>query len=391
MTQSALGRLRRFWLDVHLWLGVGLFVVLVPLGVSGAFLVWHDQIDAAIHPHRFAVSEGDTTLAASAYLDAARKAYGDRAVVTQLRLPQEAGDPVIASGRVKGPPPAAGQRPRSLTAWIDPATGKVLDVADTRDEVINIMHRLHGSLLITAPGLGRKIVGWLGWAMSLSCLTGLWLWWPRNNRVVKGLRWRRSPSTMNNLHHMFGFWVLIPLLLVSLTGVYISFPETSRKVFGVAPRVESPARGGQPKGAPRGPNNASPLAAPNLPIDMAVAAAMAEKPGARLSAISLPTEGKRPSWRIQFAGEGHVLPVSVQVSDADGAIVSGRGGPGQPDPVSRWMRKTHDAQDTPFIWQVLVFLTGVAPLLLGVTGTVMWLRRRSRRAHLKALQSGTAG
>jgi len=386
LTQSVLGRLRRFWLDVHLWLGVGLFVVLVPLGVSGAFLVWHDQIDAVIHPHRFAVSEGDTTLAASAYLDAARRAYGDRAVVTQLRLPQEAGDPVVASGRVKGPPPAPGQRPRSLTAWIDPATAKVLDVADTRDEVINVMHRLHGSLLITTPGLGRKIVGWLGWAMSLSCLTGLWLWWPRNGRVLKGLRWRRSPSTMNNLHHMFGFWVLIPLLLVSLTGVYISFPETSRKLFGVAPPAENPARGGQPKGAARGPNNAPPLAAPNLPIDMAVAAAMAEKPGARLSAISLPTEGKRPSWRIQFAGEGHVLPTSVQVSDADGAIVKGRGGPGQPDPVSRWMRKTHDAQDTPFIWQVLVFLTGVAPPLLGVTGTVMWLRRRSRRAHLKALQ-----
>eukprot|EP01035_Chromulina_nebulosa_P040183 gene40183-54333_t len=35
LTQPALGRLRRFWLDVHLWRGVGLFVVLAPLGVSG--------------------------------------------------------------------------------------------------------------------------------------------------------------------------------------------------------------------------------------------------------------------------------------------------------------------------------------------------------------------
>lgn len=380
MTQPALGRLRRFWLDVHLWLGVGLFVVLAPLGVSGAFLVWHDQIDEIIHPQRFAVSEGNSTLAASAYLDAARKAYGDRAVVTQLRLPQDAGDPVVASGRLRGPAPAPGQRPRSLTAWIDPATARVLDVADTRDEVISIMHRLHGSLLITTPGLGRKIVGWLGWAMSLSCLTGLWLWWPRNGRVLKGLRWRRSPSTINNLHHLFGFWVLIPLLLVSLTGVYISFPETSRKLFGVAAPAESPARGDQQKAAPRGPNNAPPLAAPNLPIDMAVAAAMAEKPGAALSVISLPTEGKRPAWRVQFAGKGHVPPSSIQVSDADGAIVKGRGGPGQSDPLSQRMRRIHDAQETPFIWQVLVFLTGLAPPLLGVTGTVMWLRRRSRRA-----------
>jgi len=385
-----LGRLRRFWLDVHLWLGVGLFILLVPLGVSGAFLVWHDQLDAVIHPQRFAVSEGDTTLAASAYLDAARKGFGDRAAVTQLRLPEEQGLPVIASGRLKGPPPAPGQRPQTLTAWIDPATAKVLDVANTRNEVINIMHRLHGSLLITTPGLGRKVVGWLGWAMSASCLTGLWLWWPRNNRIVKGLRWRRSPSTMNNLHHMFGFWVLIPLLLVSLTGVYISFPETSRKVFGVA---EAAPGGGRPNGGPRGQNNAPPLASPNLPIDMAVAAALAERPGASLAFVSLPTEGRRPAWRVQLALEGQKAPVTVQVSDEDGEIRKGRGGPGGPgqqDPLSAWMRKTHDAQDSWFPWQVLVFLTGIAPPLLGVTGTVMWLRRRSRRNHLKAMKTARA-
>ncbi len=383
MTQSLSGRLRRFWLNIHLWIGVGLFILLVPLGLSGAALVWHDGLDAMLHPQRFAVSKGDTTLAASAYLDAARKAYGDRATVTQIRMPEEAGRPVIASGRVNGPPPVPGQRPRSLTAWIDPATARVLDVADTRNEAIGVLHRLHGSLLIATPGLGRKIVGWLGWAMSVSCLTGLWLWWPRNGKVLLGLRWLRSPSTFNNLHHMVGFWVLVPLLLVSLTGVYISFPETSRKLFGVE-------TSGGPRGSQR-PAAAAPLAAPGLPIDMAVAAAMAEKPGERLAAITLPTEGRRPAWRVQFAGEGHRLPVSVQISDRDGAVLTGKGRPDQPDPLSRRMRRIHDAQDTPWIWQILVFATGVAPVLLGVTGTVMWLRRRSRRAHLRRLARQPAG
>lgn len=389
MTQSVLGRLRCFWLDVHLWIGVGLFLVLVPLGVSGSFLVWHDQIDGVIHPQRFAVSEGETTLAASAYLDAARKAFGDRAAVTQLRMPQGSGAPVIASGRLKSPAPAPGQRPQSLTAWIDPATAKVLDVANTRHEVINIMHRLHGSLLITAPGLGRKVVGWLGWAMTLSCLTGLWLWWPRGGRIARGLRWSRSPSTLNNLHHMFGFWILVPLLVVSLTGVYISFPETGRKIFGVG---EPSAQGARP-GAARGPNMAAPLTSPSLPIDMAVAAALAERPGGTLASVSLPTEGDRPSWRVQLALEGQEAPVTVQVSDADGAIrkgPGGAGGPGQQDPLSAWMRKTHDAQESGFLWQLLVFFTGIAPPLLGITGTVMWLRRRARRRRLKTLQHTAA-
>jgi uncharacterized iron-regulated membrane protein len=54
------------------------------------------------------------------------------------------------------------------------------------------------------------------------------------------------------------------------------------------------------------------------------------------------------------------------------------------------MRTIHDAQDAPWLWQLLVFLTGVAPALLGVTGTVMWLRRRSRRAHLRRLGAAHA-
>lgn len=377
-----LGRLRRLWLDVHLWIGVGLFVMLVPIGVSGALLVWHDPLDELLHPHRFEVSQGPAR-APSALLASARAGFGDRYTVSQLRMPEHGEGPVTVTARLNGEVLKPGQRPTQLTAWLDPATGKVLDIANTRDELINIMHRLHGSLLITTPGLGRKIVGWMGWAMTVSCLTGLWLWWPRNNAVVKALRWRRSPSTMNNLHHMFGFWVLIPLLVVSLTGVYISFPDTSKALFGVAEWQKGPR--------PPRPVPPPPLATPAQSIDAVVATASAEKPGLQLASISLPTEGKRASWRVQFETGPKTEPATVQVSDKDGRVAKERRGggaqAGQPDELSRTMRRLHDGQEMPFLWQVLVFLTGVAPPLLGITGTVMWLRRRARRKHLSALHA----
>ena len=78
------------------------------------------------------------------------------------------------------------------------------------------------------------MVGWLGWAMFVSSATGLWLWWPRNGAILKALRWRRGPSALFNLHHLIGFWICLPLAVLSLTGIYISFPQTSRAIFGVA-------------------------------------------------------------------------------------------------------------------------------------------------------------
>lgn len=380
MTRSILGRLRRFWLDVHLWIGVGLLVALIPLGISGSLLVWHDALDKTLNAERFEIT-GPAAKPPSAYLAAAREAFGDQAVAATLRMPAEPQHPVTVVGRVKGPP-GPGGRPRQLTAWIDPATAKVLDVADIRQSFTGVMHRLHGSLLIPGQGVGRKVVGWLGWAMTLSCLTGLWLWWPRNGAVLKALRWRRSPSTLNNLHHMFGFWILVPLLVVSLTGVYISFPQTSRALFGVAQPGQQPPRGPRPAGPP-------PLALTNLGADEAAGLALRANPGAALAVVNLPTQGKAPEWRIELSRPGQERPVQVKVSDVDGAVSAGRsergGGGGGPDPLSRLMRQVHDGADTPFVWQVLVFLTGIAPPLLGITGTVMWLRRRHRR---KAIRRG---
>lgn len=368
MARSLFGRLRRLWLDVHLWIGVGLLAALIPVGLSGSLLVWHAGLERAVFAHRYEVT-GPPSQPASAYITAARAAFGDRATAASLRMPREPGDPVTVVGRMAGEPAANG-RPRQLTAWIDPATARVLDVANIRDGVFSVMHRLHGSLLI--PEVGRKVVGWLGWAMTVSCLTGLWLWWPRNGAVLKAMRWRRSPSFLTNLHHMFGLWIMIPLLVVSLTGVYISFPQTARALFGVA----EPGQG-----AARGPRQADPppLAAPNLSADAAVERAQAVGRGAALAGLELPAEGREPRWTIELETG------RFSVDDATGEAAAAPPEPrrGGRDPTSRLMRQIHDGADTPLVWQVLVFLTGLAPPLLGTSGLVMWLRRRRRRRLIR--------
>ena len=205
--------LRRLWLDVHLWIGVGLLAVFIPLGLSGSVLVWHDALDRTLLAKRYVVSGPAVALPPQAYADAARTAFGDAAQLTQIRWPYKAGDPVVAVGRIPGSAGPDG-RPRSLNAWIDPPTGRVLDRAEVAKGFSMVLHRLHGTLFI--PGVGGKVVGWLGWALFASCATGLWLWWPRNGAVSQALRWRRGPSTLFNLHHLVGFWICLPLAVVLL-------------------------------------------------------------------------------------------------------------------------------------------------------------------------------
>ena len=384
MTHSLMARLRRLWLTLHLWLGVGLMVALVPLSVSGALLVWHDALDHSLYAARYAVSGPAADQPASAYAAAAQSAGGGRAALTQRRLPQKPGDPVVAVGRLAGPAAANG-RPRTLNAWIDPPTAKVLATAEIAETATMAIHRLHGQLLI--PGVGRKVVGWLGWTMFVSSATGLWLWWPRHAGVLKGLLWRRSPSTLFNLHHMVGFWLCLPLAALSITGVYISFPQTSHALVGAPP----PGGGGSTRPGRADPRFAPPLAAPHLSVDQAVATALAEAPGATLAGLNLPQQGKTPAWRIELRAPGAAPSRTIRVDDASGETMAdrhgapgaARGGEGGPDPFSRWVRRLHDGTDMGLAWRLMITLAGAAPLVLALSGLVMWLRRRGRRLKLK--------
>ena len=387
---TLLARLRRLWLDVHLWIGAGLLIALIPLSVTGSILVWHDPIDRLLYAHRYETTGPSASRQIIDYAQAAQAAFGDSAQLTQVRLPQTAGDPVVAVGRIRGAP-GPGGRPRTLNAWIDPPTAKVLDTAEVAQGFTMIMHRLHGSLLLPpsngpGPALGRQIVGWLGWAMFVSCVTGLWLWWPRHGGFLKGLRWRRGASTLFNLHHLVGFWVCIPLAVLSLTGVYISFPQTSRALFGLP---QPPPRNAPGRFAP-------PLPVTKLTLGQAVAAAQAKAPGAQVAEVNVPTRGKDPAWRIGLKVPGQERPKTIQVVDATGEVKGSRGGPGErerpgadarPDEFSPWVRQVHDGNEMGIVWQVIIFAGGLAPALLGISGVVMWLRRRARR---RAIQHGLA-
>jgi uncharacterized iron-regulated membrane protein len=382
MTHSFLARLRRVWLTAHLWLGVGLLVALVPLSVSGALLVWHDALDRTLYAGRYAVSGPTAAQPASAYAAAAQGAFAGQATLTQLRLPSRPGHPVVAVGRIAGPAPANG-RPRTLNAWIDPPTAKVLATAEIASTATMVIHRLHGQLLV--PNVGRKIVGWLGWAMFVSSATGLWLWWPRHANILKGLRWRRGASQLFNLHHTVGFWFCLPLAVLSLTGVYISFPQTSHALLG-APPPPGPGVGQRPgRGDPR---FAPPLTAPHLTVDQAVATALAEAPGAILASVNLPQAGKAPAWRIEVQPPGAQPSRTIRVDDASGAVKpakdrAGGGREGPPDERSRWIRRMHDGTDMGPVWRTIITAAGIAPLILSLTGVVMWLRRRGRRLKLR--------
>lgn len=364
--------LRRLWLNVHLWFGVGLFIPAILLGLSGTALTFQDEIEHFTTPARYAVSTG-APLRPSALLSVAREAAGNSYAVTSLRYPFGAGDPLVVQARANGRQAQSGP-PQGLRIWIDPATGRVLDRANPRGGVMGVLHQLHGSLMI--PDVGRKVVGWIGWGLFVSSVTGLWLWWPRNGAFFKGLRWTRGPRFTFNLHHLVGFWICIPLALLAASGVYISFPQSARTFTQtVTMQPTQPQRGGggsQGEGPPRG--GAALLSPTHLSIDDAVSVAVRTAPSADLSAITLPTKPRGdhdPIWRIELRVTD-AKALSIEVNDTSGEAHPARAQ--NDNPTALAVRRLHDGVGQSIVWRIIIALAGLAPTLLGITGLFMWLK-----------------
>ncbi|MDA5194010.1 PepSY-associated TM helix domain-containing protein [Govanella unica] len=360
---------RRLWLNIHLYLALTVGVALVVVAVSGSLLVWHDAVDRLLEPARYATTGSELGLSNDEYLKVGALAL-EGVTPSVLRLPEHAGDPVT----VAGPIPGTGMTGRAemLTAWIDPPTGRVLHVANTSKSFTMVVHQLHGRLLI--PEIGRKVVGWTGVFMLVLALSGIYLWWPRGGiKFRRALSWRKGLKTTTNLHHMFGIWISIPLAVLSFTGIYISFPQTSRAVLANFVDLGQPEQGRGP-----GRNNAQPLTATNLSVTEAVNQALAKSGGAQILAINLPTD-KSPEWRIQYKSPEGTPPQSVTVDEASGKV---KGSDKKPvsdvaQSTQRLMRRIHDGTDMGIVWQAIIFVGGILPLLFMITGVTMWLRRRS--------------
>ncbi len=366
MSVSTTLRLRRFWLQVHKWIGLLLAILIIPISVTGSALVWHDWVDETLHPGRYAVTQGAQLMAPEAYAAATRAALPAGERVATIRFPEGDGPVMVSASR---PPQPNQGRPVRTNVWLDPADGRILDSAASNGGIVQIMHVLHGSLMI--PGLGRQIVGWVGVAMLVSCLTGLWLWWPVTGSLRRGFRWKRQNSTSANLHHQMGFWILVPLAMLSFTGAWISFPQYFGRFEASQPKAGG--GGGDRARAMR----ARPLETPSMSADAALAAASAHRTGPLVS-IAWPTD-QASKWKVSFAREGG--PAEVEVDDETGEVTPPR--PPRAETTARLMRRLHDGTNMGAFWQIIIFLGGIIPAALSVTGIIMWLRSRSWRSRLK--------
>jgi uncharacterized iron-regulated membrane protein len=243
--------------------------------------------------------------------------------------------------------------------------------------------------------------------------SGLYLWLPAvwRWRTVRGLllfqrKYINARVRDFNWHHVFGAWMLIPLFLIALSGVVMSFPWANNLVYAAfgeqapqrgaggggpaaaavqRPEVQGAARSANPERAARadGAVDAQPGApAPRATLQQLFDAANTRVENWQRITLPLAGRGENIELAVELQSKERRAPRrTVVLNRADARLVEVQGDTGPAASPSRgqrartWMRFVHTGEQYGIVGQTIAGLASLAACFLVYTGLALAWRR----------------
>lgn len=193
----------------HFYAGLLCLPFLVTLSVTGAIYLFKDQIDTSLFAYRnTVVAQANAPLSPDRLLFSAAQAVPDG-------MPVSFTDPEGPTSSAVVTMAEAGRR---ILVYLNPYTGDVLDRIDRDREFMMVVRRLH-SLAYFGPVANAVIEVAAGFAIIL-VVTGVYLWWPRQQGGVVSLRGTpRRRVWWRDLHAVTGLVAGAGLFFLAATGL----------------------------------------------------------------------------------------------------------------------------------------------------------------------------
>ena len=205
---------RHTFLLLHHWLGLLLILPVLLLSVTGALLIFKQELDIVLNRDLMQIEQHDlyaAPLSVAQLEDRIRSAYPQARIswfdLSFYQRAAKGGAQPAAVFWLAGVKSVAGeyQPPQHNQIFVNPYTGEVLggrnwgafSVTEPLRNLMPVLYKLHYSLL--AGQDGRKILGWLTLLWLLMLPLGLYLSWPHHTK--------KSPvSLRQDAWRWLGFW-----------------------------------------------------------------------------------------------------------------------------------------------------------------------------------------
>jgi uncharacterized iron-regulated membrane protein len=196
----------------HFYAGIYVIPFLIMLSLTGLVMLFHNQIEAVQYRDRLFVSPETQTVSAALQVQAVRDAYPDETINEYIPASDAARSTQISVTTADE---------KELTVFVNPSSGEVLGEVDKSTTWNSIANNIHGSILLGDNG--DMLIEIAAGLAILLVITGLYLWWPRNQQGLYGtliLRLNAGKRTLwRDLHASTGFYISIGLVFFLISGM----------------------------------------------------------------------------------------------------------------------------------------------------------------------------
>lgn len=221
------------WL--HKWLGLFTGLVVFIVSLSGCCYVFYDELKLVIYPQKYYIQDSTVEkgklLPLTQLMDIAQNALpkGEKISRTDLYLSPDRTWIFRASKTNEN---AFGNNQYYIyhkRVFINPYSGKVQAVENSKTEFFQVVLQLHMNLLLGAM-VGHWVVGISVILFIIIIISGIVLWWPKKWKIKKfkrkfwfdfKVKWKRLNY---DLHQLLGLYSVIFALLIACTGIAFTFP-----------------------------------------------------------------------------------------------------------------------------------------------------------------------
>ncbi|MCP2044662.1 PepSY domain-containing protein [Pontibacter sp. HSC-36F09] len=377
--------MRKFLLQLHLWVGLTAGAVLAFMGLTGSLYVFQPELTVALYPEHYKSSNPEAIpVEVRLVVKNAEEQFGGQ--VTNIFFPVRELENYIF--KVKG---------NKQFQFFDAATGNYIGQLEKRRGAMDTVLDLHRHLAMGETGAMITRISALLLAFVLLS-TGLYLWMPRKMKNLRDkLRLKPNASFKRrnfDLHNVFGFYFSIPLFLAAITGAYFGFQEQTQAVVDKLTLAKEPTpyvkalrssflRGAAPLTVYQALDRMDALYPGYVPRTLVMAPDSAATLNLTFLASSELEAGPqyRPMVYLdQYTGatvydyNPHTAPTGTQLT-------------------RNWFVPTHFGEIGGWITRILWFFLGLVPATLWVTGIVMWWgkSKKKRKVHVKVKEGIIAG
>jgi uncharacterized iron-regulated membrane protein len=239
-----------FW--IHLIIGVSAGIVVLIMSVTGVLLAYEKQIVAWADTRGYDTrppAPNATRLPVETLIAKVREAKPDLAIST-VTMRSDA-DATVSVG--------AG---RDEMVYVNAYTGTILGSGSPGvRSFFRSVTDWHRWLAMAGEqrATGRTITGASNFLFMLLVVTGFYLWWPRTWtwQKLRSVTWfkRGLPGKARdfNWHNTIGFWSAVPLFVIVVSGVVMSYPWANAMVYRVVGEEPPAPQQGRGPGGPGGP------------------------------------------------------------------------------------------------------------------------------------------